>query len=185
MNTERETQFSNTRVGSVDSRVVAEIGTVEPVTLVEAKNYLRINNTQDDLLITAMITNARRQAESYLNSDIVSKEREVFFSYLNEDVNLYYAPITSVDSLSIDGVVQVVDTAYETLGLDNPKVRLLQAPAEKVLVTYTTAGVNNDEIKIGVLALIAWLYYHRDAKMNTNWKAWLSPFKTYGYYGVR
>ena len=188
-----DSQFRDTSVGSVDTQVISElnntldltgVGAAEPVTLAEAKNYLRINNTQDDTIIASMITSARRQAEQYLNSDIVAKERVVYYERLTSPVNLYYAPITGVTSITVDGTT-LATTGYEVLGLQNPLLRILQGPAEKVRVNYTTVGVNNNEIKIGVLAYIAWLYYNRDAKMNTNWKAWLSPFKTFGYYGVR
>ena len=173
------------RLSTSDLRVVRETSTTEPVTLAEAKNYLRIVNSDDDALITSMITNARRQCERYLNSDIVPKERVVYYDYLSEDINLYYAPIASISSITVDGVAQVADEGYELLGLDNPLVSLQNRIAEKVEITYTTAGLPAEDVNIGVLACIAWLYYGRDAVMSTNYKAWLSPFKIFGYYGIR
>ena len=178
-------QFIPTNFSSSDLRIVRETTTTEPVTLEEAKNYLRINNTQDDTLIQSMITNARRQAEIYINSDIVPKERIVHYDTLNEDINLYYAPVASVDTVTIDGVAATLDDEYELVGLDNPLFRLANQYGEKVQITYTTAGRPAADIKIGVLCYLASLYYQREAKMPTNWKQWLSPFKVYGYYGVR
>lgn len=175
----------DTRSLGADVRVVSELGTTEPTTLAEAKNYLRIDNVADDALITSMITNARRRAEKYLNSDIISKEREVYYPVLNCEVNLYYSPISTITEVEVDGVVQTIDEGYETLGLDNPLVRILSSGSEKVKISYTTAGRDNDEIKLGVLALIAENYYGRTDKVNTNWKLWLSPFKVYGFYNVR
>ena len=176
--------YVNTQLSSADVRIVRETGTTEPVTIEEAKNYLRINNTQDDALITSMIKSARRDAERYLNSDIVAKERVVYYDVLTNEINLYFAPVASIDSITIDGTA-VPTTDYEQNGLDNPKISLNNTRAEKVEITYTTLGRDFDDVKIGILALIAWKYYGRDAEMSNNWKAWLSPYKIYGYYGVR
>ena len=173
------------RTSTSDVRVVREISTTEPVTLAEAKNYLRIQNDADDALITSVITNARRHAERFLNSDIVPKQREVYYTTVDEDINLYYAPITSVTSVAAEGETLVLDESYEVLGLANPVIRILSGGVDKITISYTTAGLDPSDVKMGVLCLIAWLYYGRTAKMGTNYKSWLSPFKTYGYYGVR
>ena len=182
-------RFIDTQVPRADIRVVRETSTTEPVTLAEARNYLRITNTQDDDLVASMITSARRQAEEYINSDIVPKERIYYLTKLTEGINLPYAPIASVDSFTIDGTAQTVNEGYEILGLDNPVISLNGSmygeQAQKVEITYTTAGITSNDIKIGILALIAWMYHGRDAKMSTNYKSWLSPFKTVGYYGIR
>ena len=168
-----------------DLRVVSTNTATEPITLAEAKAYIRITNTEEDTLITSMITNARMQCEKYLNSDILPKTRTLFLNYTDAPINLPYAPIATVDSVTVDGAVQALDEGYEILGLDNPLISLDQVTAEKVSITYTTAGISDISLYQGILAYIAWLYHGRDATMPTNWKAWLSPFKTYGYYGTR
>lgn len=191
-----------------DFRIVQTTGTTEPITLDEVKNYLRLDNTADDTLITAMITNARLQAEKYLNSDILAKDREMFLTSIDEPFNLPYAPLNlqrdgdgvlTNFTVTVDGVVQTEGVGFELLGLDNPRIRLntnIEAfgrggnrgdfsPAQRVNITYSTLGLDNAMINQGLLALCAWLYYGRTAKMGTNWKSWLSPFKTWGYYGTR
>ena len=178
----------NYNIGSVDHRIVQEIGTTEPVTLQEVKAYIRGKNTEEDtvLITPIMITSARKQAEKFLNRDIVSKQRITYYSHLTDPVNLIGAPILSIDSIVVDGGSPlVVNDDYELKGLDNPLLELTDTSAENVLVTYTTAGFAAEEVKMGVLALCANLYYGRTATVPTNWKSWLSPFKTYGYYGVR
>lgn len=182
------------RIPTVDNSVVSVTGTTEPVTLAEAKNYLRINNTQDDDLITGLITNARTDAERYLNSDILAKQRRTHLTFYEDPINLYYAPIATVDSVTVEGQTLTVDDEYTVDGLNNPLVCLMNTAAEDVQITYTTAGITtlaevpNDSIKWGVLALLAWKYYHRGAEekgIMTNWKSWLSPYKQFGYYGQR
>ncbi len=173
------------RVPAGDLQVVSVIGDTEPVTLAEAKNYLRVTNTQDDTLITNMITQARVMAEIYLNSDIIAKQRRVYFEYLDDPINLYYAPITSVDEVTFNDVEQVEDEGYEVQGLTNPKISIQNVAADKVAITYTTAGRDEVGIKQGVLCAIAYLYHGRTDMVNTNYKSFLSPYKIYGYYGTR
>ena len=169
----------------MDNQIISTIGITEPVTLVEVKNYLRITNTRDDDYINSIIPNARIRAERYLNSDIVSKQRREYFAEISEAINLRYAPIASVDTVVIDGETMTVDTDYTVEGLDNPLFKLEQTIAEKVSITYTTTGIDASLVKPGVLALVAELYHSRTEKVTTNWRSFLSPFKVFGYHGVR
>jgi hypothetical protein len=169
----------------MDNQIISTIGVTEPVTLTEVKNYLRITNTRDDDYINSIIPNARIRAEKYLNSDIVSKQRREYFACISEAINLRYSPITSVDLVVIDGVTMTVDTDYTVEGLDNPLFKLEQSSADKVTITYTTAGIDASLVKPGILALVAELYHSRTEKVTTNWRSFLSPFKVFGYYGVR
>lgn len=169
----------------MDNKIISTIGITEPVTLLEVKNYLRITNSRDDDFINSIIPNARIRAERYLNSDIVSKQRREYFDNICEAINLRYAPITQVDSVLIDGETMAVDVDYTVEGLDNPLFKLEQSSADKVTITYTTAGIDASLVKPGVLALVAELYHSRTEKVSTNWRSFLSPFKVFGYHGVR
>ena len=169
----------------MDNQIISTIGVTEPVTLLEVKNYLRITNNRDDDYINSIIPNARIRAERYLNSDIVSKQRREYFANISEAINLRYSPIASVDSVLIDGETMTVDTDYTVEGLDNPLFKLEQGSADKVTNTYTTSGIDASLIKPGVLALVAELYHSRTEKVSTNWRSFLSPFKVFGYHGVR
>lgn len=172
----------------------------EPVTRDEVKGYLRINNTRDDTLIDNIIINARQDCERFLNKDIIRKQRRIFLSRVEEPFNLPYAPISSVDSFTIDDVAQVQNVGYELFGRDNPEVRIFGGVAtfatgdeipsvgNNVDVTYTTQGISGQEltgIKQGILCNAAWKYYGRDAKMPTNYKAYLSPYRHFGFFGIR
>jgi hypothetical protein len=169
----------------MDNKIISTIGVTEPVTLLEVKNYLRITNARDDDYINSIIPNARIRAEKYLNSDIVSKQRREYFACISEAINLRYSPIASVDSVLIDGEAMTVDTDYTVEGLDNPLFKLEQSSADKVTITYTTAGIDASLVKPGILALVAELYHSRTEKVTTNWRSFLSPFKVFGYYAIR
>ena len=176
----------NTRNPIQDVRVVSVIDSTEPITLEEAKNYLRIGNNADDTLITSQISAARELAENYLSRDILPRSRQVFFNRVTEPFTLPYAPInTAVDiTVTVDGDAY---TEFEVKGFDNPTVVINYQIEENgdyyvidtrdVLVSYTTSGINDASIKQGILACIAYLYYGRDAKMATNYTSFLSPHR--------
>lgn len=185
--------YRNNRRTSVDVRVVREVGTTEPVTAEEVRNYLRLDFTfadepQEEALINNMITTARHRVERFINSDIISKERELHYTWLEGDINLMYAPLDSsvTVTVSVDGEST---TAFELNGLDNPKFRLETVPTENVQISYTTAGRSENEIKQAVLSCVGDMYYTREQarakNVYTNWKVFASPFKIIGYYGVR
>ena len=176
----------NTRNPISDVRVVSVINDTEPITLAEAKNYLRIENVKDDALITSQISAARELAENYLSRDILPRSREVFFNQVTEPFTLPYAPInTSVDiTITSEGGAF---TEFEVKGYNNPTIVMNYQVVENgdfyvvttrdVVVSYTTLGINDTNIKQGVLAAVAFLYYGRDAKMATNYTSFLSPHR--------
>ena len=180
----------------MDLRIISTIGTSEPITLAEAKNYLRVVNTADDALITSIITNARMQVERFINSDIVSKQRALFLPVVDYPINLPYAPVMQIDSVTVDGEA---NADYGSNGLDNPLISFglsslygyqstrttTTTSFRNVQITYTTTGISDESLKLAVLACVAWLYHGRDAVMGTNWKAYATPFKIFGYYGTR
>ena len=168
-----------------DTRIVSITDSTEPITLAEAKNYMRITNNVDDALITSQITAARELAENYISRDILPRTRQVFFAQVTEPFQLPNAP---VDPASISMTVEeVAFTDFEVKGFNNPTVvmnyQLVSAGqyevivARDVLVDYTTLGINDANIKQGVLAAVAFLYYGRDAKMATNYTSFLSPHR--------
>jgi uncharacterized phiE125 gp8 family phage protein len=46
---------------------------VEPITLAEAKSYLRITNSNDDAFITALISGVRRRCEEYTQRSLITQ----------------------------------------------------------------------------------------------------------------
>ena len=176
----------NARNPIQDVRVVSVIDSTEPVTLAEVKNYLRITNSEDDALITSQISAAREIAESYLSRDILPRSRQAFFNRVTEPFTLSWAPIdTSVDiTITVEGEPW---TEFEVKGFNNPTIVMNYQLEENgdfyvvttrdVLVSYTTLGINDANIKQGVLACVAFLYYGRDAKMATNYTNFLAPHR--------
>ncbi len=162
------------------SRVVSITDATEPVTLTEAKNYLRVTNTQDDTKITSQITAARSIAEKYLNRDILPRTREQFIlrdESIDGNIELYNGPIDSVDTVTIEGVEAVLDDSYELIGLSNEPLVSVERNSREVKIDYTTEGLaGNETVKQGVLAILAELYEYGEVRNKWIWTI-LSPVK--------
>ena len=156
------------------------------VTLAEARTYLGVTiSTSDDALITAQIDAAIGIAETFLSRDILAKTRVQTEIYAeNGELSLYYPPIASVDTVTRDGDPQTLDVGYTLQGAtDNPVIDF-RLPANnsrdvggarRVDVEYTTAGLDNQIIKQGVLSIVSDLY--NEGKVGTDYRSILAPFK--------
>lgn len=77
--------------------------TIEPVSVTEVKNRLRISNTADDSDLTALIIAARRQVEKDTNASLVSTVWDLTFDRFPQDeryIRLPRWPLVSVTSLT-------------------------------------------------------------------------------------
>lgn len=99
--------------------------TVEPVTLVEAKLHLRVDHSDDDLLISSFISAARIFCEKFTARAFVTQTWElVLDSFPTEEIQIPLPPLQSVTSVVYDasdgfettlvaGTNYAVDTASE------------------------------------------------------------------------
>lgn len=135
----------------------------EPITLDEAKAWMRISTDADDTLITALITQARELIENYLNRSIVPTTLVVDATPRYE-LQLPYGPvdtITSVKDENDDDVEYTWNGFTLTFGQ-----RVFDVTAGWTQVyTTTTYDAGDDPIpaglKLGLLETIAYLYEHR------------------------
>lgn len=89
---------------------------VEPVTLADVKNYLKIENTAEDTLIASMITAARVQLETRLNRAFLRQLWSLYLDILpfGNVINIPISPVISIEHLAVVdalGIYQNIDTA--------------------------------------------------------------------------
>lgn len=134
----------------------------EPVTLAEAKNFCKIDVSEDDTLITALITAARQMCEEFSNIGFIERELTSIFNNGNGGKFLPYGPIDTVTEVKIN---DVVTTTY-TLGGVKWK-QLLDPVADRVEVTYTGGYATLPEnLKTALLNAIFYLYDNRSEGMD-------------------
>jgi uncharacterized phiE125 gp8 family phage protein len=73
---------------------------LEPLTLTQAKEHLRVDYTDDDTYITALITVARRYCENYQNRAYITQTWEVTFdSFPQTPFDVPKPPLQSITSI--------------------------------------------------------------------------------------
>lgn len=76
------------------------IGPDEPVSLAEAKAYLRVFSSDEDAKIEAMIPRARRWVEDYTGLALVQREFTELRRTEHNSIRLFKEPVASVDSVT-------------------------------------------------------------------------------------
>lgn len=73
----------------------------EPVTLEEAKNHLKVDSNDDNLLITALITTARQLAERETKRAFITQTWEMVLDSAEGEIEIPKPPIQSVISIKV------------------------------------------------------------------------------------
>ena len=161
-------------------RIVTDM-TAEPVELSEVKNFCKVTGTQDDALITLLITSARKALEKYTSSSFGEKTIHAYWQQIPGDwiVELPYGPIISVDAIyKIDeqGTEEALtlNTDYYVIGDQDFKIKLEQfwstgyTVSRSLRVEYT-AGYGNsateplpDELRMAIMKQVSTDYNFRD-----------------------
>ena len=79
---------------------ITEVSYAEPVTLAEAKLYIRVSHSSEDPQISEMISAARKTIEQAAGISIITKQVIVWFSNKGGVFNLPYGPIISTPVIS-------------------------------------------------------------------------------------
>jgi uncharacterized phiE125 gp8 family phage protein len=131
--------------------VVTAAPATEPVTLAEAKTHCRVDGSDSDNELAAMIVGARAFVEDYCGTRLVSQTVVLRCSQWRDLIDLPIAPLISVSSITyLDGAgeEQTLSTeVYEAVlvGLE-PHIRL------KVGQSFPTVRCASDAIRVTVVA---------------------------------
>ena len=164
----------------------------EPISLSDAKAFLRVNGSSDDSLITRLIIAAREAAESYLQRSLITQSWQLAYDdYAPSRILLPRGPIqsiTSVKMIALDGSqTTIANTAYrlnagkEVLQLDSPLVSHI---IEVVYVTgYGNAAAVPSALRQGIYSHIAEMYDKRveSLPLNRNTQALYQPYRVMSF----
>lgn len=135
---------------------------VEPISLVELKNALRLDATEDDLLLTSLITAARIYIETSTGTIMINQSWAFFINKSARDqqqrspvVNLPLSPLQSVDDVLIyqDGTGTALPGESYQIDPSSKCPRLIFTSALSLSNNSTglsNRGLNNIEIRMTV-----------------------------------
>jgi len=148
----------------------------EPITLAQAKNYLKVDFDDDNDLITSLIASARVRLEKYAGVAMSARTLQVV-AYVDEFIELPYAPlnnITKVEYWDNGTWVEMSVGDYYILGTTYKKIYMVANNRMEYRFTYTCGYTTIPQPMITALyKLIADLYDYRessveDSKPNSN-----------------
>lgn len=148
----------------------------EPISLSEAKNYLRVDFDDDNDLITSLIPAARIRLEKYAGVAMSPRTLQVV-AYVDEFIELPYAPlntITSVEYWGGDAWVAMSVGDYNVIGSTYKKIYMVANSQMEYRFTYTCGYTTlPSPMKTALYKLLADLYDYRessveDSKPNAN-----------------
>lgn len=138
----------------------------EPVTLAEAKLYLRLDGSEEDALVTSLISAARASAEHYLRKSLMTQSWSLTLeSFAGNKAVLTMGPVLSITSVTtIDEAgneTTLATTAYRLAG--GSVVVITEGQLADRLVVVYAAGYGDAEdvpapIKQGMLMHVTRLY---------------------------
>ena len=151
---------------------------VEPVTLDDAKAHLKVDTTDDDALITSLISAARARAEWHTGHAFVTQSWTLWLDGWPGIIEIPLPPLQSVASVTayalddsatvLDAATYQVDTASSPARLTlkpntSPPVNLRRINAVAIAFTagYGEAGDAPAPVRQAILAMVASLYTNR------------------------
>jgi uncharacterized phiE125 gp8 family phage protein len=145
----------------------------EPVSLATAKAHLKLDTSDDDALVGALITAARAQAEWHTGRAFVTQGWTMWLDRIDTCVEIPLPPLQAVTSVTLYGVddaVRVLDSGAYTVDLGGSRLllkawpgplRAINAAAIAFTAGYGDAAAVPAAISAAILEITAHLYAHR------------------------
>lgn len=160
----------------IGSSHIVEIlaGATEPVTLERVKEHLRVDFPDDDDLISAYISAARRTCEDVLYTALVPQRRRALFDGFSGRM-IFMGPLIAIESVRytpagasapVDLPVEEYRAVSDVAPYVEPAAPLLAWPQSPVEITYTcgpTEGVSplSPTVAIAILLKVGDMYENR------------------------
>lgn len=169
---------------------------IEPLTLDEAKNHLRVDSADDNVLITALIITARQMVEKETKRAFITQTWQMYLDAAPAEIEIPKPPLQSISSIIVvdddGGESEVSSTIYDvdaSQGLPG-RVKLKSSyawPYHRGFVSFIiefkagysdTADGVPQTFKQAILQLIGHLYDNRESSdIPEGVKTLLWPYK--------
>jgi uncharacterized phiE125 gp8 family phage protein len=171
----------------------------EPVTLADAKLYLKIDTTDDDALIASLITAARARAEWHTGRALITQSWIQWLDCWPRDgiAAIPLPPLQAVASVTayalddsthvIDADAYIVDCAAGRIALRTALPPFAELRRINAIAIAFTAGYGDaatdvpQQLRSAILSIVAFLYEHRGeapAELPQDCLAALSPYRS-------
>lgn len=140
---------------------------IEPISLNEAKSYLRVDFDDDDSLITSLITSARMVVENRTDQFIIGREFVYTFDKLYNEQTFDISYVSSITGIW-DGEVEIDNNHTDVLNQHSIELIIEDTPTTLSDIKHPSiTGVLmypfGDEIKMVMYILIGHFYEYRGA----------------------
>jgi uncharacterized phiE125 gp8 family phage protein len=148
--------------------------TTELVSLADAKSHLRIDSSDEDTLLTALVAQCIRRIENYCSVSIGAQTRIWTYDSDGDEEEIPYGPITSITSAKLLTDATTVPVTYDTYEegdywcTDGEDFKTFEPFATgrwklEYVCGYTSATLPAD-LKLAILHEIAYRYENRGDK---------------------
>lgn len=159
----------------IDGITILADAVVEPVSLTDAKNWLRITNYDtDDVLIGDLLSAARVHIEKLTGCSLVNKQVRINVELTPQSqgfwiIDVPYGPLGCVDEVKVKTGMNTYDVLtkndeYEVIG---GKI-WLYSPGIYVIKYQCGFSTLPEDLATDILTLTAWSYENRGKKMNND-----------------
>jgi uncharacterized phiE125 gp8 family phage protein len=153
---------------------------IEPITLQEAKDHMRVDHAYDDALIEPLITAAREMVESITRRALITQTWDYYLDTFPNVLRLPMSPLQSISSITytdVDGASQTLSSAVYVVDSDHEPGRVYEGYSQswpstqsirKAVKVRYVAGYGDAAVDVpmpirqAMLLIIGHLYENRE-----------------------
>lgn len=158
---------------------------VTPISLAEAKAHLRVDHTDDDAMIAAVVASAADYVAVYTGRSLMPQTLKARYAMF-DDMVVPHAPVIEIESITYDGGTVLDTDVYELIKSEPAGVVLAQnkawptAEINSVYIQYRAGYEDSSDspvnltdripasLKAAMLLVIGDLYQNREARALVN-----------------
>lgn len=140
----------------IDTEIVQDY-TTEPVSVAEAKTYMKIAFSDDDALIASLIKNARIWHENYTGRNYGKRELHLTIEMTAGELYELPGPVQSILMVAVNGWPT---SGFKVYGANGAQISVYHSGVYEIWLTTGYSSVP-DDIKNDILSITAYTYQNR------------------------